>query len=44
MTAITTFTVSRLRTSWEGQGIARLRQQSVKVLDLLCLSAITELA
>ena len=44
MTAITTFTVSRLLKSWERQGIVRLRPQSVMVLDLLCLSAITELA
>jgi CRP-like cAMP-binding protein len=44
MTAITTFTVSRLLNSWERQGIVRLRPQSVMVLDLLCLSAITEIA
>ncbi len=44
MTAITTFTVSRLLTSWESQGIVSLRPQSVKVLNLLCLLAITELA
>ena len=44
MTAIRTFTVSRLLKSWERQGIVRLRPQSVMVLDLLCLSAITELA
>jgi len=44
MTAITTFTVSRLLTRWERQGIVSLRPQSVKVLNLLCLLAITELA
>src|SRR5260370_40331775 len=44
MTAITTFTVSRLLTRWERQGIVSLRPLSVKILDLLCLVAIAQLA
>jgi CRP-like cAMP-binding protein len=44
MTAITTFTVSRLLAMWERRGIVSLRPQSLMVLDLVCLSAMTELA
>jgi CRP-like cAMP-binding protein len=43
MTATTLYTVSRLLTSWERQGIVSLRPQTVAVQNLLCLLAISEL-
>ncbi len=43
MTATTLYTVSRLLTSWERQGIVSLRPQTVTVQNLLCLVGISEL-